>query len=112
MIPELKRLIEQMGKEKGIDKKIIIDALETAVLTAAKKKMGQNVDIEVHYNEDLGEIEAFQFKTVVDKVITPDTQISIEEARKDYDEESQPGDSLGVRMDAASFGRIAVQTAK
>ena len=112
MIPELKRLIEQMGKEKGIDKKIIIDALETAVLTAAKKKMGPNMDIEVHYNEELGEIEAFQFKTVVDKVVAADTQITIAEARKDYDEESQPGDSLGVRMDASSFGRIAVQTAK
>lgn len=112
MLPDLKRLIEQVGKEKGIDKEIIIQALETAVLTAAKKKMGQSMDIEVQYNEEEGEIEAFIFKTVVDKVVTPETQISIEEARADYDEDAEPGDSLGMKMDTASFGRIAVQTAK
>ncbi|MBN2284506.1 MAG: transcription termination/antitermination protein NusA [Deltaproteobacteria bacterium] len=112
MLPDLKRLIEQVGKEKGIDKEIIIHALETAVLTAAKKKMGQSMDIEVQYNEEEGEIEAFIFKTVVDKVVTPETQISIEEARADYDEDAEPGDSLGMKMDTTSFGRIAVQTAK
>ncbi len=56
MFPELKRLIEQMGKDKGINKQIIIEALETAMLTAAKKKLGLNADIEAHYNEEAGEI--------------------------------------------------------
>jgi len=112
MLPELKRLIEQVGKEKGIDKQIIIEALETAVLTAAKKKMGQNMDIEVQYNEDEGEIESFIFKTVVDKVIIPETQISLEDARNDYDEDAELGDSLGMKVDTGTFGRIAVQTAK
>lgn len=112
MLPELKRLIEQVGKEKGIDKQIIIEALETAVLTAAKKKMGLNMDIEVQYNEEEGEIESFIFKTVVDKVITPETQISLEDARKDFDEDAELGDSLGMKLDTSTFGRIAVQTAK
>ncbi len=112
MFPELKRLIEQMGKDRGIDKQIITEALEAAMLTAARKKLGQNVDIEVHYNDEVGEIEVFQFKTVVDKVLDPEMQISTEVAQKTLDEEAQPGDSLGMKIDTSSFGRIAVQMAK
>ncbi len=62
MLPELKRLIEQMGKDRGIDKQIITEALEAAMLTAARKKLGQHVDLEAHYNDEAGEIEVFQFK--------------------------------------------------
>ncbi|HPC73442.1 MAG TPA: transcription termination factor NusA [Syntrophales bacterium] len=112
MLPELKRLIEQMGKDKGIEKEVIIEALESAMLTAARKKLGTKVELEAHYNEEAGELEVFQFKTVVDKVLEPETQISLQQAREELDEEAQPGDSLGMRLDAASFGRIAVQTAK
>jgi len=112
MFPELKRLIEQMGKDKGIDKEIIVEALESAILTAAKKKLGAKVELESKYNEEAGELEVFQFKTVVEKVVDPETQISLEQARNELDEEAEPGDSLGMRIDAASFGRIAVQTAK
>ena len=112
MLPELKRLIEQMGKDRGIDKGVIVEALESAMLTAARKKLGIQVDIEAHYNEEAGEIEVFQFKTVVDKVLDPDTQVSLEQARRDLDEEAQQGDSLGMKIDTSTFGRIAVQTAK
>ena len=112
MLPELKRLIEQMGKDRGIDKEIITEALEAAMLTAARKKLGQDVDIEAHYNDEAGEIEVFQFKTVVDKVLDPETQIVKEEARKTLDEGAEPGDSLGMKIETASFGRIAVQMAK
>lgn len=112
MLQELKRLIEQMGKDRGIDKQIITEALEAAMLTAARKKLGANVDIEAHYNDDAGEIEVFQFKTVVDKVLDPETQISKEEARKTLDEGAEPGDSLGMKIETSSFGRIAVQMAK
>ncbi len=112
LLPELKRLIEQMGKDKGINKDIITGALEAAMLTAANKKLGQNVDIEVHYNDETGEIEVFQFKTVVDKVVDHETQISKEEAREKLDEGAEPGDSLGMKIETSSFGRIAVQMAK
>jgi N utilization substance protein A len=112
MLPELKRLIEQMGKDKGINKDIITGALEAAMLTAASKKLGQNVDIEAHYNDETGEIEVFQFKTVVDKVVDPQTQMSKEEARGKLDEGAEPGDSLGMKIETSSFGRIAVQMAK
>lgn len=112
MLPELKRLIEQMGKEKGLDKQIIIEALETAMVTAARKKLGTKADIEAHYNEEAGEIEVFQFKTVVEEATDPDTQISREEARRSFDEEAEPGDSLGIKVETGTFGRIAAQTAK
>jgi N utilization substance protein A len=112
MFPELKRLIEQMGKDRGIDKQIITEALEAAMLTAAHKKLGQHVDIEVHYNDEAGEIEVFQFKSVVDKVLDPEMQISKEEAKNTLDEDAQPGDSLGMKLETSSFGRIAVQMAK
>ncbi len=112
MLPELKRLIEQMGKDKGIDKEIIIDALETAMSTAARKKLGPHVEVETEYNEDAGEIEVFLFKTVVEKVLDPNTQISLEETRRDLDADAELGDSLGMKIEANTFGRIAVQTAK
>jgi len=112
MFPELKRLIEQMGKDKGIEKEVIIEALESAILTAARKKLGAKVELESKYNEEAGELEVFQFKTVVEKVVDPETQISLEQAKRELDEEAEPGDSLGMKVDAASFGRIAVQTAK
>jgi N utilization substance protein A len=112
MLPELKRLIEQMGKDKGIDKQIIVEALETAMVTAARKKLGPKVEIEAHYNEEAGEIEIFQFKTVVEKILDPDTQIARAEARKTLDEGAELGDSLGMKIDTQTFGRIAAQTAK
>ena len=112
MLPELKRLIEQMGKDRGLDKEIIIEALEAAMLSAARKKLGSQVDIEAHYNEETGEIEVFEFKVVVEKVSDPETQVSLDYARKNLDAEAEPGDSLGAKIDTSTFGRIAVQTAK
>ena len=112
MFPELKRLIEQMGKDRGIDREIIVKALEDAMLTAARKKLGPDVELEAHYNEEAGEIEVFQFKTVMEKVLDPDLQISVAEARRTLDEEAEPGDSLGIKIETSTFGRIAVQTAK
>ncbi|MDD5523738.1 MAG: transcription termination factor NusA, partial [Smithella sp.] len=63
-------------------------------------------------NDETGEIEVFQFKTVVDKVVDHETQISKEEAREKLDEGAEPGDSLGMKIETSSFGRIAVQMAK
>lgn len=112
MFPELKRLIEQLGKDRGIDKGVIIEALEAAMLKAARQKLGPKVEIEAHYNDEIGEIEVFQFKTVEEKVVDPDVQVSLEEARRTLDEEAEPGDSLGIKIDTSNFGRIAIQAAK
>ena len=63
---ELARVIESVGKDRGIKKEIIISALEQAVLMAAQKKYGPYAVLEAHYNNDSGEIDLFQFKKVVD----------------------------------------------
>jgi len=108
---DLNYVIEQVGKEKGIPKEIIIETLEEAILSASKKKFGNHLDLEARYNHELGEIEVFRFKTVVDEVQDPDMEISIEEARQ-QDPECIIGDSIGIKMDTSTLGRIAAQTAK
>ncbi len=111
MIFDLKRLIDQVSKDKGIDREMLIGTLEEAIKSAAKKKFGPHRELEVSFNEEIGEIEVFQFKQVVKKVMDPQTEISLEEGRK-LDPECETGDSLGTKMDASEFGRIAAQTAK
>ena len=111
MISDLKRVIDQVSRERGVEPDILIEALEEAVKAAARKKFGPDYDLEVRYNEDAGEIEAFEFKEVVEEVTNKNLQISLKEGRE-MDPESEPGDSLGVKMDTDAFGRIAAQSAK
>jgi N utilization substance protein A len=111
LITDIKRVIEQVSRDKGIDRGVLIKGLEEALRSAAKKKLGSKADIEVQYNEEAGEIEVFQFKEVVEEITEPDLQISYEEGRK-LDPECEIGDSLGTKMDTYTFGRIAAQSAK
>ncbi|UCD84131.1 MAG: transcription termination/antitermination protein NusA [Deltaproteobacteria bacterium] len=108
---ELKRIIEQVERDKGIKREILIEALEAATLTAAKKRFGFQRELEAHYNDELGEIEVFEFREVVERIKDLHTEISLEEAR-DLDPETQLGDSIGVKLEAREFGRISAQTAK
>ncbi|WAC08617.1 MAG: transcription termination factor NusA [Thermodesulfobacteriota bacterium] len=107
----LERILAEIRREKGIDKLVIIDALKAALLTAARKKYGPKVDLEAQFNSDLGEIELFNFRTVVEKVRNDLKEIALEEARL-LDAEVELGDSLGVKLETKDFGRIAAQTAK
>jgi len=111
MISDLKRVIDQVSREKGVEQNVLIEALEEAVKAAARKKFGPDYDLEVRYNEDVGEIEAFEFKEVVEEVTNKNLQISLKDAHE-MDPESEVGDSLGVKMDTDTFGRIAAQSAK
>jgi transcription termination/antitermination protein NusA len=108
---ELKRIIDQVSRDKGIDKEVLISAIKDAIRSAAKKKLGPRLEIEVEYNDDTGMIEVFQYKEVVSEVEDPSQQISMDEGRK-LDPECEVGDSLGIKMDASAFGRIAAQSAK
>ncbi|MFP3867109.1 MAG: transcription termination factor NusA [Desulfobacteraceae bacterium] len=108
---ELKRIIDQVCRDKGIDKELLITTIEEAVRSAAKRKFDPKLDIEVNFTEDTGEIEIFQFKEVVEEVTDPDTQLSLEEGRQ-LDAECEIGDVLGIKLDASNFGRIAAQSAK
>jgi hypothetical protein len=80
MQPELSRVIEQVSKEKGIDKSIVVQAVETAMLSAAKKVIGGDMRIEAQFNSELGEVELFKILTVVETVTNPELEISIESA--------------------------------
>lgn len=111
MISDLKRMIDQVSREKGIDSEVLVQALEEAVKAAARKRFGPERDIEVNFNQELGEIEVFEFKEVVEKVTDPNRQVSLEEARE-LDPECEIGDSLGMKMPTEEFGRIAAQSAK
>jgi N utilization substance protein A len=111
MTSELKRLIDQVSREKGIDRQTLIHTLEEAIKSAIKKKFGGRLDLDVTYNEEFGEIEAFQFKEVVELVTNPDKEVSLAEALR-LDPESELGDELGIRMDTETLGRIAAQSAK
>ncbi|HME73025.1 MAG TPA: transcription termination factor NusA [Myxococcota bacterium] len=107
----LKREIDQIAKDKGIDKRVIIGALEEAMKQAARRKYGQEKEIEARFNEELGEIELFEFRTVVENLTDPENQILIASARA-LDPEAEEGDQIGVKLDTADFGRILAQTAK
>jgi len=107
----LNNVLEQVEKEKGISKDVLIEAIESALLTAAKKKYGNLREIEATFNSDLGEVELFEFKEVVEEVMDPENELSLEDAHKS-DPDAVIGDSLGFKMDISDFGRIAAQTAK
>jgi N utilization substance protein A len=111
LISDIKRVVEQVSKDKGIDTGVLIKTLEEALTSAARKILGRDADIEVQYNEEAGEIEVFQFKEVVEEIENPELEITIEEGRK-LDPDCEIGDSLGSKVDTATFGRIAAQSAK
>src|SRR3989338_8347934 len=112
MQQDLNRVIEQVSKEKGIDKTILISALENAMISAAKKTFGAERKIEAQYNPELGEVELFESKLVVEEVADPVVEIGLKEAREVLDPDAEIGDELLSKLDSSSFGRIAAQAAK
>ena len=112
MLSDLKRIIDQISRDRGFDRKLLIGAIEEAVLSAAKKKLGSRREIEVRYNEEYGEVEVFQFRTVVEEVMDEQTEIDLATAQV-LDPDVQLNDELGEKMDnIADLGRIAAQSAK
>ncbi|NIP31592.1 MAG: transcription termination/antitermination protein NusA, partial [Candidatus Dadabacteria bacterium] len=113
MITELSRVIDSVGKDKGVDKDQIITAIEEAVLSAAEKlfkSKNKHKEFEVHYNDVEGEVELFEFKEVVEEVEDPDIEINMKEASK-LDPEAEIGDMIGVKINP-EYTRIAIQNAK
>ncbi len=110
---ELSRVMDSVCKDKGIEKGEIVSAVEEAVLSAAQKlfrMQDMEKELEVHFNESDGDVELFEFKTVVDDIADPDMEISVEEAVK-LDPEAELGDQIGVKINP-EFTRIAIQNAK
>jgi N utilization substance protein A len=132
----LQSIIEQVSKEKGIDPQILIETMEQAILTAAKRTFGISRELEARFNEDTGAVDLYQYMTLVESVENPEREISAVDAKR-YGLEAELGEELGfqifyLREDAErarqqdrefgdllklsqqrqGFGRIAAQTAK
>jgi len=133
----LNAVIEQVSRDRGIDRAILVETLEAALKTAAKKVFGEQRDIEAQFNEDTGIIELFLVITVADEVENGYREITVEAARQYIDPNAEVGDELlfqlyyrdedieearnqdrryGKLLNLSSatqtFGRIAAQTAK
>jgi N utilization substance protein A len=129
-------ILEQVAKEKGIEKKVLVESVEAAIHKAAQSAFGATRELEARFNDETGQVDLFQYMTVVEAVAEPERQISLTDAHK-YGLEADLGEELGFqvfwRMDdadrarhqdeefgdllklkqaRASFGRIAAQAAK
>ncbi|MBI5673896.1 MAG: transcription termination factor NusA [Nitrospira sp.] len=108
---ELISVIDEIGRQKGIDKARVIGAIESALQTAAKKRFGQAENIQVEIDPKTGEISVVSKKIIVETVSNPKAEISLQEARQ-YDSEAEVGDEIGSLIEMNELGRIAAQTAK
>jgi transcription termination/antitermination protein NusA len=133
---DLGGIVEQVAQEKGIDKQILIETMEAAILKAAQAAFGPTRELEARFNPDTGSIDLFQYMTVVEEVVDSERQIALDVARK-HGLEAEIGEELGFQVfwhprDAekarqqdkefgavldmkqarSTFGRIAAQTAK
>ncbi len=108
---DLNRIIDQVVKDKGIRREVVIDTLEKALLAAARRKYGPEREIEAQYNAETGEVELFEFKTVVAGEPGGEAEIGLEDALQ-HDPDAEVDDQIGIKIPTAEFGRIAAQTAK
>ncbi len=108
---ELIAVIDQIGREKGIDKAKVIGAVEAALQTAAKKRFGQGENIQVEIDPKTGEINVISVRRIVESVTNPKAEISLHEAQR-VDSEAEVGDEIGSVIEMDELGRIAAQTAK
>jgi N utilization substance protein A len=129
-------IVEQVAQEKGIDKKILIETMEAAILKAAQAAFGPTRELEARFNVDSGNIDLFQYMTVVEEVAQPEREIAADIARK-HGLDAEVGEELGfqvfwhprdterarqqdkefgtvldMKQARSAFGRIAAQTAK
>jgi N utilization substance protein A len=134
--PNLLQAIEMVAKDKGIDKSRLVKTVEEAILKAAQSVFGPNREMEARFNEATGQVDLFQYMTVVDDVSDEEREIALEDAvgkgleaelgeelgfqifwhpndaKRAAEQDKEFGDLLNVKQARAAFGRIAAQTAK
>jgi len=111
MSAELIHALEQIEKEKGIGKEVLIDAIEAVLITAYKRNFGSAMNVEVYIDRLTGDVRVFALKNIVEKVKDPSTELSLEQA-KQFGPDFEVGDVVEVEVTPRKFGRIAAQTAK
>lgn len=103
--------LQVIEDQKGISKEIIIEAIETALISAYKKNFGQTQNVEVVFNRSKDQFEIYQSKKVVEEVEDSSLEIALSDARE-KNPAYEPGDVIKFLIEPTSFGRIAAQTAK
>jgi N utilization substance protein A len=111
MRQELVQAIEQVGREKGIDRSILIDAVGAAILSASRKTLGSSMDLRIRFDEQSGKFRLFSVRRVVEAPVNFRMEISLPEAVK-IDPNAMVGGQVEVEVEPQAFGRIAAQTAK
>ncbi len=104
-------ILEYLEKEKGIDRDVLIQAVEVALVSASKRQLGRYPDLTFSIDRKTGQIRAFATKTVTEKVSDSAKEISLSEA-KQTDNDLNIGDECQVEVPPENFGRIAAQNAK
>src|SRR5215471_17256353 len=129
-------IVDQVAQEKGIDRQVLIETMEAAILKAAQAAFGPTRELEARFNSDTGNIDLFQYMTVVDAVTTPEREIAVDvaskhgldaelgeelgfqvfwhprDAERARQQDKEFGSVLDMRQARSAFGRIAAQTAK
>lgn len=111
MSAELLHALDQLEKERGINKDILIEAIEQALISAYKRNFGSAQNVEVTIDRENGEIRVFTHKTIVEEVQDQANEMSIEQAKR-FGADFEVGDIVEVEVTPRKFGRIAAQTAK
>jgi N utilization substance protein A len=107
---ELIQVVDQISKEKGISKEMVIEAVESALVSAAKKKYGTQ-RIAVQIDPKRGDIVMYAYKKVVPEVTNPEEEITLEDAQVQFPEAEMDGE-VPFQVEFEGFGRIAAQTAR
>jgi len=111
MSAELIQALEQLEKEKGIDKEVLIEAIEAALISAYKRNFGSTQNVRINIDRDTGDVRVFALKTVKESPEDENADISLENA-KAINSAYEVGDIVEIEVTPRKFGRIAAQTAK
>ena len=108
---ELEQALILLEKEKGIEKKYLLESIEAALVTAYKRNYDSSDNVQVIIDEVTGETHIYSVKEVVKKVENPILQITLKEAQK-VNPAVLEGETVNIEIVPKNFGRIAAQTAK
>ena len=108
---ELLQIADAVAREKAIDRKIVLGAMEDAIAKAARSRYGSETEVRAENDPKSGELHLSRHMLVVEAVENPAMQISLEEARRRHPA-AQIGDTIADPLPPLEYGRIAAQSAK
>lgn len=104
--------LDDLVTEKGISKDVVLEAFEQGIVSAYRKNYGKDTaEVRVEINETTNKIHVYGMKTIVEQVMSPSTEISLEEAQK-IRRTAELGGTIEIEVTPKNFGRIAIQSAK